>query len=284
MPVDQNRYEQYQTEMTALSKGLSAKSHMKVVRSKVLDFLSKNAITIEASYEVKRLVQTLLDDELTTYLNKLNGKYDQVIEMVNTIYSDLGVEVTRNFNQIYAIERVNASEIGEFEDGVARRISDAVRKAAIEKTTPENLAKTIAAFSDKSAIYAETIAKTQLKGISRVAKNEKAYSAEVFVFEYVGHVRDVTRAFCRALSGTSHHLDTIHELRNGNREPVMENCGGWNCIHDWEPDPFATETDPSELIEINEGTRRIILPGGPDMATKYRAAKETSRRAALRNN
>ena len=283
MPVDQGRYNQFQEEMTALSRGLSAREQLAVVRAKLLDFFSKRGLNASAADDTRGLVTQLLDEELTEYANKVFRRYNEVLGVVNDLYADLGVDVTKDFSKIYAIERANAAELGEFEDWVAREISAQVRTAVVEGESFNDLKARIGAISEKAALYSDTIARTQMKVVGRVAKGEKARIAEVFYFEYVGNVRGVTRAFCRALAGSTHHIDTIHQLRNGNKEPVFENCGGWRCIHDWEPDPFATKAGADDLVEITEGTKTIVLAGGEDIGTKYQEGKELSRKAALQN-
>lgn len=51
----------------------------------------------------------------------------------------------------------------------------------------------------------------------------------------------------------------IFRLKNGNLEPVIENCGGWNCIHEWEPDPTATiaDTVKGKTITLRSGVTLI---------------------------
>jgi hypothetical protein len=53
----------------------------------------------------------------------------------------------------------------------------------------------------------------------------------------VGLRRDSIRPFCSEHLNQTYHIDEINEMNNGNRNPVLENCGGWNCIHEWEPVP-----------------------------------------------
>lgn len=283
MPADLNRYSEFTSELEELQKGLSSASYLRSIRAKVMDFLSRTDITRETSQDVRVMVRDLFDDFMTPWVNKFFDRYQDVLGAVNKHYADLGDDISRDFARIYATERAAAQQLGDYEDSVSRDMATAVRKAYEEKWSIEQLSQRIGALSEKAAFNADTIANTQLKYVSRVAKNEKAAIAEVFFFEYVGGVRGVTRAFCRVLHGTTHHLDTIVQLKNGNKEPVIDNCGGWNCIHDFEPDPFAEKADNDELVTITEGIRTIVIPGGSAAEEAYRKGKELSRRSASKN-
>ena len=59
--------------------------------------------------------------------------------------------------------------------------------------------------------------------------------------------------------GTTHHIDQIQKMRNGNRKPVETYCGGWNCLHDWGPDPFADEADPGSFQTRQDQGEEIRL-------------------------
>ena len=39
------------------------------------------------------------------------------------------------------------------------------------------------------------------------------------------------------------HLDAIHRMTNGNNEPVLDNCGGWNDIQGFKPEIRVTKLE-----------------------------------------
>lgn len=279
MPVDTKRYDVFAEEMAALMRGLSAHEQLAIVQAKMIDYLSKRNLGLGDLAEVRQLSETLLGEELTPFIDRVFRRYAGVLEVVNELYSDLGVEISRDVPRIYAIERANARELGDYEDAMAREITRNVRESMIAKESATELEERIRRIGDKAEVYAQAIAQTQLKVVGRVAKGEKARIAEVVFFEYVGTLRDSTRPFCRALLGSTHHIDTIRQMHNGNKNPVFENCGGWRCIHDWEPDPFATEASAGDIVQIEEGSQTVALAGGAEAAQEYEKAKELNKKA-----
>jgi len=282
MPVDDARYQSFRRRMKRLTRDLSAEEQLEVVRAKVMDYLSRTGVTKTAAEDIRGFARTLMAREMEPFVDKAFERQFSAIDSVNKLYADLGDDITRNFTAIYAIEQANAQQFGDYEDDAAIKIQNAVRKAVTTGQSLDDLEKVIAGISEKTAFYAEAIAKTQVRVVSRVAKVEKARIAEVFYYQYVGNVRGVTRAFCRTMAGSTHHVDTIRQLRNGNKEPVLTNCGGWQCVHDWEPDPFATAADEAELVTIPEGTRTVVLAGGEGTAAAYQQNKRAAARAASR--
>lgn len=250
MPSDKGRYKEFQQEMTTLTRGLSADEQLAVVRAKLLDYLAKNDVKVEDLPRVETIARNLLTDELAPFVDRVLRRYADVLRAVNEVYVDLGVDITRDFGKIYAIEQANARQFGEYEDSVVEEIKRNVRESIVTKERVTELETRLKTLQGKAAFYARTIAQTQMRVIARVAKGEKARIAEVVFFEYVGTVRQTTRPYCLKLIGKTFHIDTIRAMRNGNKEPVFDNCGGWNCIHDWEPDPFATEETPIDLAEV----------------------------------
>lgn len=269
--------------MSALSRDLSAEEQAEVVRAKLMDFLSRSGLTKTAAENIRGFARTLMAQEMESYVDQAFDRAFKVIDSVNRLYEDLGDDITRNFPAIYATEQAIAQSFGDYEEDVAIKIQNAVRKAVTSGQSIDDLETVISGLGERAAFYAEAIAKTQLRVVARVAKVEKARIAEVVYYQYVGNVRGVTRAFCRTMAGTTHHVDTIRELRNGNKEPVLTNCGGWQCVHDWEPDPFAATADEAELVTIPEGTRTVVLAGGEGTAVAYRENKRAAARAANRS-
>lgn len=280
MAVDDTRYQSFRDRMNRLTRDLSATEQMEVVRAKVMDFLARSGLNATAADDIRGYTRTLVSTEMEDYVDATFGRVDSVLDSVNGLYDDIGDDINRSFPVIYATEEALAQDLGSWEEDVAISMQKAVRKAVTTGQSIDDLEKVIAGISERSALFARAIARTQLRVVARVAKVEKARIAEVFFYQYVGNVRGVTRAFCRTMAGTTHHVDTIHQLRNGNKEPVLTNCGGWNCVHDWEPDPFATEADQADLVTIPEGTRTVVLAGGEGTAQRYQENKKRAARAA----
>lgn len=236
MAVNQARYQRFQADLVALQKSLTRPSYFKALESKLLDYVARNQPTDDASLRIE--ITRLFDDEFNPFVRRVFQTYDDVLAAVNQHYAELAVDVARDVARIQAIERANAADLGQYRADTLARIQQATREALFSDEGAEALADRIGATSDRARDFARTLAQTQIMVVGRVAKTEKARLADVHYFEYVGIVRETTRPFCEDLAGTTHHLDAIHQMRNFNKEPVIDNCGGWNCVHEWEPDPF----------------------------------------------
>ncbi len=267
--------------MAKLRQGLSTRDYQRIVQAKLIDWISKNQPSADDMLRIRRIVRQLLGDELDPWVQKVFKKYEDILEAVNRHYSDLGVDVTRDFPTIRAIEEVNALSIGEYEDAVAEAIAQAVRESIMQGESVRELEDRIKELGDRAEVYARTLAQTQLHSVARVAKHEKAAIAEVQYFEYVGIIRMTTRPFCAAHVGRTMHLDTIHLLRNGNKSPVLAHCGGWNCIHDLEPDPFATAESDGELVDM---TDRITIHADEAAIEEYHAAEQHNKEARRKSS
>ncbi len=284
MPANRKRYRAYADDLQALIASLSTPERLRTLEAKVLDLLQRRGITFTdfdggEALRLTRTLRELLGRELAPFADELLHSYRSTLEVVNEHYSDLGTDARPEMAQVRALEEASRQELGRYRESTVQSIERAVREGARQGETWRELADRIRPASKKAAFYAETLAKTQIKAVGRTAKTEKARQAQAFMMEYVGVVRSTTRPFCHAHVGQTLHLDDIRRLRNGNREPVITYCGGWNCIHDWEPDPFAGTSRTTELREINDGGRVVRLAGGDAAVREYGRAKGANARA-----
>lgn len=285
MAIDQERYDQYRREINNHIEGLSYQERFAQVRARLLDYLGKRNVDPSEALRLKRVIRQFLTDDVAPHLNAIVEQYDDIYDVVNRHYDDLGVDISRDFERIRQIELTTRQEIGNYTEEATRVIHQATREGLIEGEGVEGLSRRIGRAGKKASNYATTLAQTQLKTAGRVAKAEKARRAGVQFYEYAGIVRSVTRPFCRALAGSTHHVDDIRQMRNGNREPVLYHCGGWRCVHDWEPDPFAKKKDAhrGRLREVKEGNSRVLLIADDEAMGQYEHAKELNRQAARSN-
>jgi len=247
--ANERRYKQFRDELAALVREVSPVEQIRMFEARVLNLLARADLRPSELSRLKRQVEDLFGDTIAPWKDRLFEKYSEILDVVNTLYDDLPVDVTRDMARIRTIEMANAAELGDYDEAVARAVQRAVREGITEGDRVRELERRIAEVGGKAEVYARTLAQTQIKTVARGAKAEKARVAGVQYYEYVGIERDTTRAFCRHLIGETLHVDTIHQLRNGNREPVLLYCGGWNCIHDWEPDPFATAPTLDDIAQ-----------------------------------
>ncbi len=281
MSIDQERYRKFQSELEGFLSRISLEERMRVIESKLTDWLARQDLDARDLSELERHLRNLLDDDLDPLVKKITSSFDDTLDLVNDLYDDIGDDVGRAFQRVRAVEKVSNSQIGQYKESTLQDIKRRVRKGLRAGEGVDKLRDRISKAGGKAAHYADTIAKTQVKSYGRASKAEKARIGEVEYFEYVGVVRNTTRPFCRAMVGSTHHVKRIREMRNGNLEPVIQHCGGWNCIHDWEPDPFANHEDQAEgdARELEEGDSTVVLFGTESEVEEYDRAKELNRDA-----
>ena len=245
MAIDRPRYDRWKADLKALVERLPADDLAATVKAKILDLIRREvARDADLSIrEIRQLVGDLLDADLEGYARAIVDTYERIVEITNDHYADLGLDVGRDFDLVRAIERANALDIGKYSEGTISRVARQVREALAGDEDVEQLIERIRPIDQKTEFYARAIGETVIKRHARGLKSEKARRAEVEIFQYVGVVRPTTRPFCRTHAGRTYTLEQIRSLKNGNLEPVLENGGGWRCVHDWEPDPFATDSD-----------------------------------------
>jgi hypothetical protein len=278
MAIDEERYNRWRKELNALLDDLSPSERIQQLEARIFDFLARRDIDPENRPRIQRLLSGIVDEELQPVIENVFERYAETIELANRLYADeLGVDVSRDWDRIRAIENATAQEWGSYKEKTLQNLTTAVREGLVANDTTDELEERIRdVATGKAERYAETIANTQVSTYGRSLKVEQARKAGVKHFEYVGVVRNVTRPFCRAHAGTTHTLQQIRRLRNGNREPVLINAGGWNCVHGWEPDPFAEEPSDGSFAEPDAGVRVRVTQEG---LNRYQRAKELNRQA-----
>lgn len=263
MSIDRNRYRAFIDDLDRLSRTLSAEQIRHTIEARLVDWLARQDLDALNLSAIEQAVRDLFTPEARAYIENAFEAYRATLRLVNQHYDDLPAEITRDLQRIRAIEQIAAQEWGNYSTDTIRSLADALRESVTRRERVQEFADRIQPISARVERYAVAIAQTQLKTVARAAKNEKARIGGVEFFEYVGLRRDSNRMFCHLMIGQTVHLSTIAQLRNGNREPVHDNCGGWRCIHDLEPDPFADSESEGTLYTVEEGTRLLRVYGVP---------------------
>ena len=234
---------EYQRQMRELLNKVDAKEYFAIIEAKVLDYFTKNPKADLT--EIKKFVQWITPPEFSKYSSSIFKNYNDILDLVNNLYADLGVDIQRDFSKIKAVETATQGYLGAFEPAVEKKLVKTIREGLVDNLSRKDFASKISTAGDAVSSYADTIATTKIKQYGRVAKIEKARIAEVLYFDYVGFVRKNTRDFCLnmlelAKGGKRWTIGELDALDNGPKQlkPVSQYCGGWNCHHDAEPDPF----------------------------------------------
>ena len=225
-----------------MQKELDSAEFFKTLDSKLLDYAFRHPdISIT---ELELYVREIFAPRFKEYAESISGKYNEIVKVVNDLYTDIGVDVSRNFSQVKAIETVNRSYLGKFSEKEIEMITKKTREGLVKDLSKNELAKQISRVSDTVSGYGDVIAQTQIKGYAQELKNEKARIGEVYYYRYADlTIRPNSHDFCIdqvavAASGVSIHVNKILQMSNGTELPVITYKGGWHCYHDWEPDPF----------------------------------------------
>jgi len=258
MAIDQARLKKFLKEMKALRDNLSIENYYRSFNAKLLNYLDKNKMDGASLREFRKVVERFYNPEFRHFADDCFRQYNDLMDMTNTLYADLGPAVSRDFTKIKAIEKINRTRLGEYRDASAQEIAWRVREGIAKGYSATDLSKYLQPIDDKVQYYAHTIAKTQSSGYAQECKNEKSRIAEVFLFEFTGPgLRDNSHAFCVCMYLVTCHIDDIEQMLNGTGMPVLTYKGGFNCVHVFEPDPFATEKTEGYWQEGYIGKRLI---------------------------
>ncbi|MBC8377194.1 MAG: hypothetical protein H8E26_14210 [FCB group bacterium] len=230
--------EDYLKAIAKILNDLSIDDHYDQFKSQIVKLLKENAFSDSDLKSIKKALKPLLNKEISKFWNETTQAYEDVVQVVNTHWAEMGPEMSMDSDRLAGIGKVAKGYLGDYERSTVKKIAKAVAKGQLNNGTWRTVAKEISKLDDVSKHYANTIARTQVKAVSRSALVEKAKRAGVDWYKYTGIKRDSIRTFCLQHLNKHYTLAQIQAMRNGNREPVELYAGGWNCIHDWLPDPF----------------------------------------------
>lgn len=278
MAINRERLKQFQKELNRILEQLDATERVRTAETRIAAALRRTDIDAQNTEQLRRILREILDDNVNPIVDDVLQRYETTADLIDSLYSDdLGINIQRDWQRLRAIETTTAQEWGQYKERTIRNLTEVTREELLDGATGRQLQRRIVNEMEGKAVrHAQAIAETQVNTYSRAVKDEQAQRAGVDIFEYVGPVRSVTRPFCRALQGTSHTRAHIQRMRNGNREPVIINCGGWRCVHAWEPDPFADSADDGTFHTPDPG---VVIRTTPVGLGRYQVAKELNRLA-----
>lgn len=242
--MDYTRAEEFKKHLEEIQRQIGFKPFLGVIQDKLIDYAAKNpdADIAEILIEVKKV----FPPEYKKYVDLAFDKYDDVIELTNYYYEDIGTPLTRKVNDLRALEKTDRIRYGEYGERTIKRITDIVHKVLLDEPDRKTLEQSLIKKVDDArvAFYADTIAWTQVKAFGRAGKSIKANIAEIFFFDYFGPRRETTRPECiwaliKKTFSTAEIEQQDSKSWRGQIKPFKVYCGGWNCAHDLEPNPFV---------------------------------------------
>jgi len=207
----------------------------------------------------------LISPELAKTLKQVQADYDKVVSLANDVYSELGKDVTRDLEKIQSIEQVQLREWGKQEAEILDKVEYRMRKAAVRGVDSKTLKKYLEPIGGSIQSHAETLAKHFVKTHGQVCKVEKADSAGVIWYAFVGPPTVAnSHVFCLQMTATrwrTFSRDDIAQMSNGQRDPVLFNRGGYRCRHDWDPRPSfkPPEGKTVEFVTVPTGSRDVKI-------------------------
>jgi hypothetical protein len=262
--------EMYLEDLKSLYKSLSFDEQYAMMRAKLIDQYQRGNLGGDLLAQYQRQVQTIFGEDFRAVLTKVDRAYTEITQIINTDYKDLGIDVDRNFDSIRALESENMRKWGDYSDEVTHRIAKECKSAVLKNEGVDNLIKRLDGVPGFEPQYSETLARTFVKSHSQEMKNEKARIAEIDYFDYVGPpVRTsgppghLSHIFCIEIfkdRRRTFRADDINGMKNGQREPVRTHRGGYNCQHDWEPNPFYSGKNYKiSFVTVPGGSGRDIV-------------------------
>lgn len=253
MAVDDRILREFRQAMKQIYKQLSPLEFLQVVKDKIVDYINRNPKADPV--ELKQAINEIFKPEMAKWMTDVNKTYNDVIDVVNSAYSGLAGDMRRELVKLQRIEKLNTLKFKTYSERTISHISTSLVTSFKDELTYQETVSLLEREKEIAAHEAHTIATTGMRGYARAAKNEKANLAEVFYYEYVGPLRLLSRDFCKTMIGKTLHITEINKLKESEVGPAFISpciifCGGWNCGHDWEPDPF---------FDIKNSVRKLIL-------------------------
>ncbi len=248
--MDYKRAEEFKKHLEEIQREIGFQDYLDVIQDKIIDYAAKNpGADVD---EIKAELKKIFPPEYKKYIDLAFLKYNDVLEIANKLYDDMGPALTRQQTELRALERVDKLRYGQYGERTIKRMTTIVHDVLLNepdrKTLELELIKQIK--NEKVAFYADTISWTQVKGFGSAVKSIKANIAEIFYFDYFGPLRETTRPKCRwALAKKTFSTAEVAEQDNdkwqGQIKPFRVYRGGWNCAHDLEPNPFYKKSKQS---------------------------------------
>lgn len=192
-----------------------------------------------ASTNSKRFLEELRDliQEWKTLKKGEKKKFENDIRTLEKVGNDLFLNLyskraDSNENVISAIEKGSKNV---FDKGTLQLNTLKLREmlSLIQDDKTEKALKVMDGISSNVKSRGETILNTLLIGNNRANVVEKAIKNGVSKFRYDGPAGPLVREFCRLRVGKEFTIEEIKLMDNGQRLPVLQFCGGYNCRHRW---------------------------------------------------
>jgi len=261
-----------------LERKLTFEGYYEQARIAMLDLFAQYGNLGGALSPYEELLRAPMGAAVDKLLTQVYMDYQESMQIVNSLYSDLPAAVSRQLPAIRAAELTLQARMGDYEEATIEAIAREFRAAALAREDADAFALRLAQKVDgKAKGYALTMGRTMIKAHSRAMVAEKAKISGCAWFAYTGPAvwtsgPRLSHRFCVELMRyAERHFrrDEIGRMRNSQLEPVLMYCAGYRCRHAWEPDPLykPSPTRKVQFLEVMDG-KRIITVGKVEGSAK----------------
>jgi hypothetical protein len=214
------------------------------------DTIASNARNAIAT--IAKLDQVLVDAEVGSQLDELRQIYGKELAMIRQVYFADAALVAAGAAKFYSgidadvVETLIKFDVDTMTTMLTRYVDDVrgiLTRAVITGKVPTFEDAHDGAFS---APQFQTEVQTMFSSFSQSVIGKKAKDLGFELFQYLGPLDKVTRAFCEDTltdkdhPGAIYTMDEINEMDNGQLEDVYVTRGGYNCRHQWRPVSLKT--------------------------------------------
>lgn len=228
-----------QEALDALLKDVGGDIEVLVARhgSTIRQLIQEGALNTDDMARIDRVLRRTSDATAQSLTESLGQRYPAITEIEKSFFAEISLSTSVTAEEYEAVfssfvQNMETSflELTHSNRDTLRRM---IRESVGGDMSSENLIARLAGENDKLATYAETIGNTSMNAVSQDYNTISARSAGLKHALYAGNILPATRDFCRELVGKVLTIEAIRKLQNGQIEPVLTYCGGYNCRHRW---------------------------------------------------
>lgn len=143
---------------------------------------------------------------------------------------------------------LTTAQYQEMEGKIAQRLYKTIDRALRERMTDDQILQMLARDTNTAERHLLTLRRTTIGVANRVKVTNNAINQGAEWFRYGGRIgggngRNGTavRPFCQKHIDGVYNLKEIEGMSNGQGlDPVLYYCGGYNCVHRWQPVTIET--------------------------------------------
>jgi len=171
------------------------------------------------------------------YWKIVQAAFDKLLKSQNEHWAKntkVSTTVSRSNSRLTAFEQVNFTRFGKLGDDSITALDKLFKQAAKENWSAPRLTQELSTLGGRVGQYSAAIADTALRGWDRTVTATKAEIAGIDKALYDGPaLLPTSHQFCVEHYQGIYTREEIENMENGQLEPVITYCGGYQCRHRW---------------------------------------------------